>query len=55
MVASGKKKGEEATYCYEGGIVTVMALHLNHFTASEATMLRPLRAALRFEENIKIK
>lgn len=45
----------EPTYCYEGGIATVMALHLNHFTRSAPTTLRPLRVELRFEENIKNK
>ena len=55
LVAASGEKGKEATYCYVGGIATVMALHLNHFTRSKATTLRPTRVALRFEENIKIK
>lgn len=49
------RKEEEATYCYVSGIATVMGLHLNHFTRSEATTLRPTRMALGFEENIKIE
>jgi len=49
------RKKEEATYCYVSGIATVMGLHPNHFTRSEATTLRATRMALGFEENIKIK
>jgi hypothetical protein len=45
--------GVEQTYCYEGCIGTVTALHPSHFTRSWHATLRPLRVTLPFSRKYK--